>query len=119
MNLLAALALICCQSVTIPKAQLQLLPLTTNAFTNIVAVLEYAPITTPCPECGLANHHELRVARVESGYFVTATLIAGDQTNKVVVYRSPRTNFLSTNTVLRSVHRQQQPGWTGPPPISP
>lgn len=96
---------------------LLLTTLSTNIYTNTLSVLSLTPLGGACPECGTPNHHDQRISLCEAASVVAAEFVSGEggqaQTNRAVVWRSPKVSLLVTNVVLRA---RSQPGWTALPP---
>lgn len=97
--------------------------LTTNYYTNVLSTLKVTPVPGPCPECGAQNHHEVRVQHVETFYIVQGTITVNGQTNPpVVIFTSPRSASIRTNTVFRdwlAYPKTRQPGQTNTVPPLP
>lgn len=102
--------------------------LATNRYTNLLAVLRVSPLDTPCAECGAPNHHERRIESVETFEVVSATIVAGGQTNTFAIYQGAKTGAVVTNVYLRAAPAnaavplpysvRRQPGQTAPiPPL--
>lgn len=100
---------------TVAPSPLEIGPLTTNRWTNVIKVLEEQPGTTPCPVCGSPISQQL--VRMQIWERVTGTLIIQGKTNQII-RTGEVTNWIGTNYVIR---QRIQPGWTMPPtpPVQP
>lgn len=97
----------------------------TNRLEVPLSILSVQPISTPCPECGGPNHHEIRVQSVAIYDQISVRLVTNAATNTVFDHYGATNVMVRTNIVLKVVpppmsglvptSAYTHPGWTAQP----